>query len=149
MQKNPLFCAILDWRNYCLHTISSMYCLVVCRPSKLQFPLPASHYIFLSCFCVCARARVWLDGCLESMTVSGGLITWQCIGLLWTCGCWVQDGCRLLFSFFEFLFLLTGHILNQGLELDDFVSGPRELLLKLVEDNYPLPPKPDNSRGVY
>ncbi|KAH7423992.1 hypothetical protein KP509_12G084500 [Ceratopteris richardii] len=26
-----------------------------------------------------------------------------------------------------------------GNELDDFVSGPRELLLKLVEDNYPLP----------
>jgi hypothetical protein len=31
----------------------------------------------------------------------------------------------------------------QGVELEDFVSGPRELLLKLVEDNYPLPPKPD------
>ena len=31
----------------------------------------------------------------------------------------------------------------QGIEMDDFVSGPRELLLKLVEDNYPLPPKPD------
>ncbi|GAB4817769.1 hypothetical protein N2152v2_004815 [Parachlorella kessleri] len=27
-------------------------------------------------------------------------------------------------------------------ELDDFVSGPRELLLKLVEDYYPLPPDP-------
>ncbi|MCO5559785.1 hypothetical protein L7F22_013389 [Adiantum nelumboides] len=26
-----------------------------------------------------------------------------------------------------------------GNELDDFVSGPRELLLKLVEENYPLP----------
>lgn len=26
-----------------------------------------------------------------------------------------------------------------GIELDDFVSGPRELLLKLVEENYPLP----------
>jgi hypothetical protein len=31
----------------------------------------------------------------------------------------------------------------QGVELEDFVFGPRELLLKLVEDNYPLPPKPD------
>ncbi len=27
--------------------------------------------------------------------------------------------------------------------MEDFVSGPRELLLKLVDDNYPLPPKPD------
>ncbi|GER33848.1 RING/FYVE/PHD zinc finger superfamily protein [Striga asiatica] len=30
-----------------------------------------------------------------------------------------------------------------GVELDDFVSGPRELLLKLVEENYPLPDKPE------
>uniref|UniRef100_R7W7P3 Uncharacterized protein n=1 Tax=Aegilops tauschii TaxID=37682 RepID=R7W7P3_AEGTA len=30
-----------------------------------------------------------------------------------------------------------------GVEMEDFVSGPRELLLKLVEENYPLPPKPD------
>jgi hypothetical protein len=29
--------------------------------------------------------------------------------------------------------------LFQGNELDDFVSGPRELLLKFVEENYPLP----------
>jgi hypothetical protein len=28
--------------------------------------------------------------------------------------------------------------------MEDFVSGPRELLLKLVEENYPLPPKPDS-----
>ncbi|BDA46474.1 Protein strawberry notch homolog 1 [Coccomyxa sp. Obi] len=28
-------------------------------------------------------------------------------------------------------------------ELDDFVSGPKELLLKLVEENYPLAPDPD------
>ncbi|XP_058072327.1 protein FORGETTER 1 isoform X2 [Magnolia sinica] len=34
-------------------------------------------------------------------------------------------------------------VTKYGLELDDFVSGPRELLLKLVEENYPLPPKPD------
>ncbi|KAF0899526.1 hypothetical protein E2562_020008 [Oryza meyeriana var. granulata] len=32
---------------------------------------------------------------------------------------------------------------HQGVEMEDFVSGPRELLLKLVDDNYPLPPKPD------
>jgi hypothetical protein len=32
----------------------------------------------------------------------------------------------------------------QGVEMEDFISGPRELLLKLVEDNYPLPPKPDS-----
>ncbi|WMV48674.1 hypothetical protein MTR67_042059 [Solanum verrucosum] len=30
-----------------------------------------------------------------------------------------------------------------GLELDDFVSGPRELLLKFVEENYPLPEEPE------
>ncbi|KAJ7530305.1 hypothetical protein O6H91_15G088700 [Diphasiastrum complanatum] len=29
-----------------------------------------------------------------------------------------------------------------GVELDDFVSGPRELLLKLVEEHYPLPQEP-------
>lgn len=34
-----------------------------------------------------------------------------------------------------------------GLELDDFVSGPRELLLKLVEEHYPLPEKPDTGPG--
>ncbi|KAL0443104.1 UNVERIFIED_CONTAM: protein FORGETTER 1 [Sesamum latifolium] len=32
---------------------------------------------------------------------------------------------------------------HQGVELDDFVSGPRELLLKFVEENYPLPDKPE------
>ncbi|EPS61977.1 hypothetical protein M569_12816, partial [Genlisea aurea] len=30
-----------------------------------------------------------------------------------------------------------------GIELDDFVSGPRELLLKFVEENYPLPAMPE------
>ncbi|KAL6659053.1 hypothetical protein ACP70R_003093 [Stipagrostis hirtigluma subsp. patula] len=35
-------------------------------------------------------------------------------------------------------------ITKYGVELEDFVSGPRELLLKLVEDNYPLPPNPDS-----
>ncbi|CAA3021065.1 strawberry notch isoform X1 [Olea europaea subsp. europaea] len=30
-----------------------------------------------------------------------------------------------------------------GLELDDFISGPCELLLKFVEENYPLPEKPE------
>ncbi|KAF6136596.1 hypothetical protein GIB67_016052 [Kingdonia uniflora] len=34
-----------------------------------------------------------------------------------------------------------------GFEMDDFVSGPRELLLKFVEDNYPLPPMPDTLSG--
>lgn len=40
---------------------------------------------------------------------------------------------------------------EQGLELDDFVSGPRELLLKLVEENYPLPlnPEPVSSKKNY
>ncbi|KAF0930629.1 hypothetical protein E2562_033825 [Oryza meyeriana var. granulata] len=35
-------------------------------------------------------------------------------------------------------------ITKYGVEMEDFVSGPRELLLKLVEENYPLPPKPDS-----
>ncbi|KAL5216267.1 hypothetical protein ABZP36_007668 [Zizania latifolia] len=35
-------------------------------------------------------------------------------------------------------------VTKYGVEMDDFVSGPRELLLKLVEENYPLPPKPDS-----
>lgn len=35
----------------------------------------------------------------------------------------------------------------QGVELDDFVSGPRELLLKLVEEHYPLPPEPNHPGG--
>ncbi|KAM7250787.1 hypothetical protein ACFE04_022670 [Oxalis oulophora] len=30
-----------------------------------------------------------------------------------------------------------------GIELDDFISGPRELLLKFVEENYALPEKPE------
>ncbi|XP_078433295.1 RING/FYVE/PHD zinc finger superfamily protein isoform X2 [Wolffia australiana] len=34
-----------------------------------------------------------------------------------------------------------------GIELDDFVSGPKELLLKLVEENYPLPPEPESLSG--
>ncbi|KAG0494617.1 hypothetical protein HPP92_005611 [Vanilla planifolia] len=37
-------------------------------------------------------------------------------------------------------------VTKYGLELDDFVSGPQELLLKLIEENYPLPPKPDLTR---
>ncbi|KAL3700029.1 hypothetical protein R1sor_018051 [Riccia sorocarpa] len=35
-----------------------------------------------------------------------------------------------------------------GVELDDFVSGPRELLLKLVEDHYPLPTEPKTLQGI-
>uniref|UniRef100_A0A1D1YBL4 Protein strawberry notch 2 n=2 Tax=Anthurium amnicola TaxID=1678845 RepID=A0A1D1YBL4_9ARAE len=38
-------------------------------------------------------------------------------------------------------------VIKYGLELDDFVSGPRELLLKLVEENYPLPPEPEPLPG--
>ncbi|KAA0054721.1 protein strawberry notch [Cucumis melo var. makuwa] len=34
-------------------------------------------------------------------------------------------------------------VTKYGLELDDFVSGPRELLIKFVEENYPLPEKPE------
>ncbi|XP_051128829.1 protein FORGETTER 1 isoform X2 [Andrographis paniculata] len=33
-------------------------------------------------------------------------------------------------------------VTKYGSELDDFISGPRELLLKFVEENYPLPDKP-------
>ncbi|CAN6236195.1 unnamed protein product [Urochloa humidicola] len=35
-------------------------------------------------------------------------------------------------------------VTKYGVEMEDFVSGPRELLLKIVEENYPLPPKPDS-----
>ncbi|KAL9269326.1 FORGETTER 1-like protein [Drosera capensis] len=35
-------------------------------------------------------------------------------------------------------------VTKHGPELDDFVSGPRELLLKFVEENYPLPEKPES-----
>ncbi|CAN1263030.1 Protein FORGETTER 1 [Linum perenne] len=38
-------------------------------------------------------------------------------------------------------------VTKYGLELDDFISGPRELLLKFVEDNYPLPDKPEPLDG--
>ncbi|KAL5731294.1 udp-glycosyltransferase [Ranunculus cassubicifolius] len=38
-------------------------------------------------------------------------------------------------------------VTKYGVELDDFISGPRELLLKFVEDNYPLPPKPGSQPG--
>ncbi|GFZ05823.1 RING/FYVE/PHD zinc finger superfamily protein [Actinidia rufa] len=38
-------------------------------------------------------------------------------------------------------------VTKYGLELDDFVSGPRELLLKFVEENYPLPEKPESLSG--
>ncbi|KAI4333252.1 hypothetical protein L6164_018085 [Bauhinia variegata] len=34
-------------------------------------------------------------------------------------------------------------VTKYGSELDDFVSGPRELLIKFVEENYPLPEKPE------
>ncbi|KAK6124556.1 hypothetical protein DH2020_041704 [Rehmannia glutinosa] len=34
-------------------------------------------------------------------------------------------------------------VTKYGVELDDFISGPRELLLKFVEENYPLPDKPE------
>ncbi|CAN0901876.1 Protein FORGETTER 1 [Linum grandiflorum] len=38
-------------------------------------------------------------------------------------------------------------VTKYGHELDDFISGPRELLLKFVEDNYPLPDKPEPLDG--
>ncbi|KAI6691687.1 hypothetical protein NL676_028515 [Syzygium grande] len=38
-------------------------------------------------------------------------------------------------------------VTKYGVELDDFVSGPRELLLKFVEENYPLPEKPEPLSG--
>ncbi|KAL6567599.1 udp-glycosyltransferase [Orobanche gracilis] len=34
-------------------------------------------------------------------------------------------------------------VTKYGVELDDFISGPRELLLKFVEENYPLPNEPE------
>lgn len=47
------------------------------------------------------------------------------------------------------LHLFCVSLLKQGLELDDFISGPRELLLKFVEENYPLPEKPEPLEGIY
>ncbi|XP_044468508.1 protein FORGETTER 1 [Mangifera indica] len=38
-------------------------------------------------------------------------------------------------------------VTKYGAELDDFISGPRELLLKFVEENYPLPVKPEPLTG--
>lgn len=50
--------------------------------------------------------------------------------------------------YFLILIFLNKISLEQGLELDDFVSGPRELLLKFVEENYPLPEKPETLPGM-
>lgn len=49
--------------------------------------------------------------------------------------------CISVFSLNYFFFV-------KGSELDDFVSGPRELLLKFVEENYPLPEKPQLLPGL-
>ncbi|KAI3945077.1 hypothetical protein MKW98_009881 [Papaver atlanticum] len=38
-------------------------------------------------------------------------------------------------------------VTKYGSEMEDFVSGPRELLLKFVEENYPLPQHPDTLPG--
>ncbi|KAI3997045.1 hypothetical protein MKX01_021321 [Papaver californicum] len=38
-------------------------------------------------------------------------------------------------------------VTKYGSEMEDFVSGPRELLLKFVEENYPLPQHPDTLQG--
>lgn len=38
-------------------------------------------------------------------------------------------------------------VTRHGIELDDFISGPRELLLKFVEENYPLPEEPESLPG--
>ncbi|KAJ8432512.1 hypothetical protein Cgig2_001105 [Carnegiea gigantea] len=37
---------------------------------------------------------------------------------------------------------------GEGLELEDFISGPRELLFKFVEANYPLPDEPETVPGI-
>jgi hypothetical protein len=34
-------------------------------------------------------------------------------------------------------------VAEKGFELEDFVSGPKELIMRLLEDYYPLPPDPD------
>lgn len=54
----------------------------------------------------------------------------------------------LPFASFSFLYECHLYCLEQGSELDDFISGPRELLLKFVEENYPLPEKPEK-QGNY
>lgn len=38
-------------------------------------------------------------------------------------------------------------VTKYGIDLDDFISGPRELLLKFVEENYPLPEEPEPLPG--
>lgn len=38
-------------------------------------------------------------------------------------------------------------VAKYGVDLDDFISGPRELLLKFVDENYPLPDKPESLSG--
>ncbi|KAL1815046.1 hypothetical protein DCAR_0519278 [Daucus carota subsp. sativus] len=38
-------------------------------------------------------------------------------------------------------------VTKYGADLDDFISGPRELLLKFVDENYPLPEKPESLSG--
>ncbi|KAF9623165.1 hypothetical protein IFM89_037746 [Coptis chinensis] len=43
-----------------------------------------------------------------------------------------EDGIWTLYSY------------RRDLEPDDFIYGPRESLIKFVEENYPLPPKPDS-----
>ncbi|KAF9598443.1 hypothetical protein IFM89_027876 [Coptis chinensis] len=50
-----------------------------------------------------------------------------------------RRACCYLFRWFTFSL-----VLKQDLELDDFIYGPRELLIKFVEENYPLLPKPDS-----
>lgn len=56
--------------------------------------------------------------------------------------------CSLHAVFSSFYFDNFKFSLVQGLELDDFVSGPRELLIKFVEENYPLPEKPETLPGM-
>lgn len=53
-----------------------------------------------------------------------------------------------LFSTFQFHYVRSIYY-GQGSELDDFISGPRELLLKFVEEHYPLPEKPELLPGIY
>lgn len=47
------------------------------------------------------------------------------------------------------LFVTRLSIYMQGADLDDFISGPRELLLKFVDENYPLPEKPESLSGIF
>ncbi|KAF9623253.1 hypothetical protein IFM89_000742 [Coptis chinensis] len=84
------------------------------------------------------KGQVWNNGRSRLL-----LLACLCAAAVTACCCFLPT-CCCLFCWFTFSL-----VLKQGLELDDFISGPCELLLKFVEENYPLPPKPDSLPGGF